>query len=130
MGSAAGKRALQVEWDESEAATDSWSDASASAARLRDESGERVVDHGDVDAAFETAPQRVDASYTYHFVTHAQLEPMNCTAHYQDGAIEMWSPTQTPGFAIRNVRQRLGRQPRQGDGASGPLRWRLRASPL
>ena len=105
------KRALQVEWDESEAATDSWSDASASAARLRDESGERVVDHGDVDAAFETAAQRVDASYTYHFVTHAQLEPMNCTAHYQDGAIEMWSPTQTPGFAIRNVANVLGVSP-------------------
>ena len=97
------KRALRVEWDESEAATDSWSGASASAERLRGESGERVVDQGDVDAAFNAAAKRIDASYTYNFVTHAQLEPMNCTAHYQDGAIEMWSPTQTPGFAIANV---------------------------
>ena len=105
------KRALQVEWDESDASTDSWSDAAASAERLRGEAGKRVVDHGDVDAAFEAAANRVDSSYTYNFVTHAQLEPMNCTAHFKDGAIEMWSPTQTPGFAIANVANVLGIEP-------------------
>ena len=97
-----------MEWDESDASTDSWSDAAASAERLRGEAGTRVVDHGDVDAAFEAAAKRIESSYTYNFVTHAQLEPMNCTAHFKDGAIEMWSPTQTPGFAIRNVANVLG----------------------
>lgn len=105
------KRALEVEWDEAEAATDSWSDAAARAAALQGEAGTQVVDVGDVNAAFENAAKRVDASYTYNFVTHAQLEPMNCTAQFKDGAIEMWSPTQTPGFAIRNVANVLGVAP-------------------
>lgn len=105
------KRALQVEWDETEAATDSWRDAAAQAEALRGESGTRVVDTGDVDGAFAAAAKRVDASYAYNFVTHAQLEPMNCTARFEGGAIEMWSPTQTPGFAIRNVANVLGIAP-------------------
>ena len=105
------KRALEVEWDEAEAATDSWSDAAARAEALQGEAGTSVVDTGDVDGAFENAAKRLDASYTYNFVTHAQLEPMNCTAQFKDGAIEMWSPTQTPGFAIRNVANVLGIAP-------------------
>ena len=105
------KRALQVEWDETDAATDSWRDAAAQAEALRGEPGTRVVDAGDVDGAFAAAAKRVDASYAYNFVTHAQLEPMNCTARFAGGAIEMWSPTQTPGFAIRNVANVLGIAP-------------------
>ena len=105
------KRALEVEWDESSAGTDSWSAAAAAAAKLRDTAGERVFDAGSVDDAFATAAKRVDASYAYHFVSHAQLEPQNCTARYADGAIEMWAPTQTPGSGIRGVANTLGIDP-------------------
>ena len=105
------KRALEVEWDESAAGKDSWRDAAATAERLRNQEGERVVDQGDVDAAFASADKRVDAYYTYNFVSHAQLEPQNCTAHYRDGAIELWAPTQTPGSGIQGVANTLGISP-------------------
>ena len=81
------KRALVVEWDETDASKDSWSAAVAEAERLRSEAGERVVDHGDVDAAFESAAERVSGYYTYHFVSHAQLEPQNTTASFVDGEL-------------------------------------------
>ncbi len=97
------KRALEVEWDETDAGKDSWSDVAAKAQTLSAEPGERVADQGDVDGAFEAAEQRIDAYYAYHFVSHAQLEPQNCTASYKDGAIEMWAPTQTPGQGISAV---------------------------
>ena len=102
------KRALVVEWDETDASKDSWSAAVAEAERLRSEAGERVVDHGDVDAAFESAAERVSGYYTYHFVSHAQLEPQNTTASFVDGELTIWSPTQTPDWGMDAVARATG----------------------
>ena len=55
-----------------------------------------AANKGDVEAAFASANATVESVYRYNFVSHAQLEPQNCTAWYRDGAIELWSPTQTP----------------------------------
>ena len=102
------KRALVVEWDETDASKDSWSSAVAEAERLRGEAGERVVDEGDVDAAFESAAERVSGYYTYHFVSHAQLEPQNTTASFADGELTIWSPTQTPDWGMDAVARATG----------------------
>ena len=102
------KRALKVRWDEREAGKDSWRAAVEEAERLRGENGRQVVNQGDVDAAFAAASQRIDAFYQYRFVSHAQLEPQNCTASFRDGALELWAPTQTPGSAIDDEARVLG----------------------
>ena len=102
------KRALTVEWDETDASKDSWSGAVEQAETLRTQAGESVVNEGDVDAAFEAADKRASGYYTYHFVSHAQLEPQNCTASFADGAIEIWAPTQTPGSGIDAVARTIG----------------------
>ncbi|MDE0064501.1 MAG: molybdopterin-dependent oxidoreductase [Gammaproteobacteria bacterium] len=108
----AAKRRLKVDWDESEAARDSWSDARAQAERIRKQAGAtRIVEMGDVDKALAAGSTRLDAFYSYRFASHAQLEPQNCTAWYRNGAIEMWAPTQTPGRGIGNVANTLGIAP-------------------
>ncbi len=106
------KRQLRVDWDESDAARDSWSDAVAQAGRLRHEPGAtRVVEAGDVDAALAAGAQRLESFYTYHFASHAQLEPQNCVARFTNGAVELWAPTQTPHRGIGNVANTLGIPP-------------------
>ena len=108
----AAKRQLKVEWDESYAAKDSWSEARAQAERLRKRAGAtRVVEAGNVDDALAAGARRLDAFYSYRFASHAQLEPQNCTAWFRNGAIEMWAPTQTPGRGIGNVANTLGIAP-------------------
>ena len=102
------KRALKVEWDETDAGKDSWTAAVEQAERARHERGAQVVNQGDVDAAFAAASTTVDAFYHYRFASHAQLEPQNCTASFRDGALEVWAPTQTPGSGIADAARVLG----------------------
>lgn len=51
---------------------------------------------GDVEAAFRTAAKTIEAEYFFPLLSHAPLEPQNSTAHYRDGRLEIWSPSQIP----------------------------------
>ncbi len=102
------KRRLKVTWNEATAAKDSWTATLARAAELVKAPGNNVVaNKGAVDAAFDSAKTTVESVYRYAFVSHAQLEPQNCTAWFHDGAIELWSPTQTPQRGVENVASTL-----------------------
>ncbi len=100
---------LEVTWNESAAATDSWSEAQARARELAGGAGDTIVaDSGDVSAAFDTAHRTLSAFYQYAFISHAQLEPQNTTAWWHDGRMELWAPTQTPQRAEQTVAGVLG----------------------
>jgi isoquinoline 1-oxidoreductase beta subunit len=100
---------LRIDWDESDASADSWSGLKEQAAVLSKKQGATILhESGDVDQAFKDATQKLDAFYSYPFVSHAPLEPQNCTAWYRDGDIEIWAPTQTPDRARNNVASVLG----------------------
>jgi len=94
------KQKLKVEWDESSASRDSWTSLVDQAKSLANRQGATVAARGDVDAQFATPGNKTIAGfYTYPFVYHACLEPMNCTAHFKEGAkptVEVWAPTQAP----------------------------------
>ena len=103
------RRQLRVTWDESNASADNWNAAAARAQQLAAQPGATVlVDKGSVDTAFAAAAATAEGFYTYPFVSHAPLEPQNCTAWYRDGAIEIWAPTQTPDSGIDLVAHTLG----------------------
>jgi isoquinoline 1-oxidoreductase beta subunit len=51
---------------------------------------------GDVEAAFKTAAKTIEAEYFFPLLSHAPLEPQNSTAHFHDGRLEIWSPSQIP----------------------------------
>ncbi len=96
------KRQLKVEWDESEASKDSWSQAVAQAQELakQPQGADEIKAIGDFDQAIaNTTP--VEGFYSYPFVAHAPLEPQNTTAHWKGDSVEIWSPTQMPGAAMR-----------------------------
>lgn len=103
------KNALKVEWDESGASKDSSSVAAARAKEIALKFPENPsVNLGNVDAAFAKAAHVVDAYYDYSFVSHAPLEPMNSTAWWHDGVMEIWSPTQAANNALPMVADLVG----------------------
>jgi isoquinoline 1-oxidoreductase beta subunit len=49
---------------------------------------------GDALAAIQGAAKKIEAVYATPFLSHACMEPMNCTAKYTPERCEVWSPTQ------------------------------------
>jgi isoquinoline 1-oxidoreductase beta subunit len=95
------KQKLQIEWDESNASKDNWDEFVTQAQALSKQNGKEVLrDTGNVDQALSSGKQ-VEAFYSYPFVSHATLEPQNCTAWYRDGRIELWSPTQQADSSLQ-----------------------------
>jgi isoquinoline 1-oxidoreductase beta subunit len=91
------KEKLKVDWDLGQASKDSTSQFSAQAKKLAASFPAKPDDDlGDVDKSFANAAKTVEAYYEYPFAAHAPLEPMNTTAHWHDGVMEMWVPTQQP----------------------------------
>ena len=99
------------EWDThsnagyAQAARDAWASGSG---------GEIFAEKGDTEAAFAEADQVLEAEYSYPFLAHVAMEPMNCTAlMHEDGRMEMWAPSQTPQGGLQSVASYLGVDPAQ-----------------
>lgn len=102
---------LKVTWNEGPTAAQSTAGFAAKADELSKQApGFTIAREGDVDAAL-TGAKVVEAGYSYPFISHAQLEPQNCLAHFKDGAIEIWAPSQTPQRGRDLVAQTLGLPP-------------------
>lgn len=103
------RKQLEVVWDEGLAATQSWEGFSAKAKALSSQSGTDILrNDGDAKAALKGASKTVEAAYSYPFISHASIEPQNCTAWYKDGAIEIWAPTQNPEAGQKVITDTLG----------------------
>lgn len=108
-----GRDALACEWQGGDAAfqsTTAW-DAAAAKALQGGPAMPAHINHGDAPAKLAAAAKRVKADYSYPFLAHAALEPMNCTAHVANGKCELWLATQTPEDARRMVALALGLKP-------------------
>ena len=68
---------------------------------------------GDVTQLFKAArPEDViEAEYRAPFLAHACMEPMNATAQWKDGRLDIWAPTQVPTFVQSLAAHEFGIRP-------------------
>jgi len=100
---------LKVVWDEGETAKRSSAGFLSQEAELAKQAwAQEIKKEGNVEDALKSAAKVVEARYEYPFINHSPLEPMNTTAHFKNGKMEIWSPTQMPGGGKTAVSKALG----------------------
>lgn len=105
----AARKRLAVQWDEGAYAHSSWSDFARQArAAAASGSGREVRREGQVDRAFAAGAKVIEASYSYPFISHTNLEPQNCTAQVVGRKVKVWAPTQNPATARQLIAAMLG----------------------
>jgi isoquinoline 1-oxidoreductase beta subunit len=106
------RRKLKIVWNEGVTAQQSSAGFDAQAAVLAKQPGTKVLrKDGDFDVAIAGAAKVVEADYAYPFISHATLEPQNCTASVIGGKAEIWAPTQVPAGGAALVAKTLGLDP-------------------
>ena len=88
--------ALPITWDEGPAANQS---SAAIMEHLKDglvrnDNVFADTNDGDAQAAIAGAAKKVEADYYTPFVSHACMEPMNCTVRITEDKAEVWMPSQ------------------------------------
>jgi isoquinoline 1-oxidoreductase beta subunit len=103
-----GRDALVVQWEEGPYANESNATLTEQFHTLLAAPPATLHNSGRVEDALASAAVVVDNTYSYPFVSHATLEPHNCTADFRDG--EMWvrGPIQMPMSAQSIVARATG----------------------
>lgn len=103
------RKRLRVKWDEGPTAKQSSKGYAQEAEKFsKQEPAFTLRSDGDVEMALKKAAKVVEGAYYYPFLSHAQLEPQNCTAQFKDGKLEMWCPSQTPQRGLKEVAGGIG----------------------
>jgi Aerobic-type carbon monoxide dehydrogenase, large subunit CoxL/CutL homologs len=104
------RKKLEVKWDLGKwAAQDSAANSRRADELSRQPAGRTLRKEGDAEAAFQREDVKVlQSRYEFPFIAHATMEPQNCTAHYKDGKMEIWSTSQFPAPGRSAVARLLG----------------------
>jgi isoquinoline 1-oxidoreductase subunit beta len=68
---------------------------------------------GNAQSALDTAVKKVEAVYVLPFLSHATMEPMNCTAHVRADGCDIWVPTQNQTGVLALAGKLTGLKPEQ-----------------
>ncbi|MBL7858035.1 MAG: xanthine dehydrogenase family protein molybdopterin-binding subunit [Cyclobacteriaceae bacterium] len=94
-----GRKVLKVEWDDTGFEHLSTTQLYT---RMKDDlktkEGLSFRTKGNFNAAVEKAEKKIEAVYETPYESHSCMEPLNCTAHYQEDKLEIWGPIQGPDW--------------------------------
>ena len=103
-----GRRQLVIEWDTGARAAESSESYRAFMTAAVSRTGDETVNkQGDPDAVLAKAAKVLSSTFETPFLSHATMEPMNCTASVTGNQVEVWSPTQFPDLGAQSLAQAL-----------------------
>ena len=103
-----GRDALAIEWNAGPHGGETSAAHSKKMLELTSRPGEATVNRlGDPDKVLAAADDVLSATYEVPFLSHATMEPMNCTAAVDGDRCRIWAPTQFPNWAARATSEAL-----------------------
>ena len=106
-----GRDALKITWDDGPHAVYDSATYLAQMEEAARKPGLVVRNDGDAEKALASAAKVVTAEYYLPHISHAQMEPVNATAHFANGKLEVWAPLQSPGGTRDELAKKLGLKP-------------------
>jgi isoquinoline 1-oxidoreductase subunit beta len=108
-----GRDALQIEWDFSKGRQVTSSTQREEYRSLSQTTGLAVQQKGRVADALKAASTILETEYTFPYLAHAPMEPLNCTVKIEADRCEIWTGTQTPLLHQQEAAEFLGLNPEQ-----------------
>lgn len=107
-----GRQALSIQWDDSKAETRGTDQMLTEYRAEARKPGTKAARRGDTAAAFKTAAKVLEAEYSFPYLAHAPMEPLNATLEIKaDGGAEIWAGSQFQGVEQPVVAAILGTTP-------------------
>jgi isoquinoline 1-oxidoreductase beta subunit len=106
-----GRKALEIQWDEGANANQSSAAISRLFTDLIQQPGAVAKQVGDADQALAGAAKKLEAVYEVPYLSHAPMEPMNCTAVVRPDSCEVWASTQMQAGSRGTAAQITGLDP-------------------
>lgn len=106
-----GRDALKLEWN-----TDAVEkvDSERQLAQYRELARQPGAKHLDADMApLASAPKRIEAEFTFPYLAHAPMEPLNCTVELGEQGATLWVGSQMAGLDGMAAARTLGLKPEQ-----------------
>jgi isoquinoline 1-oxidoreductase beta subunit len=92
-----GREVVTAEWDDSKAEKRSTPELEASYRELASRPGAVARNEGDVEGAFARAAKVLEGTFSFPYLAHAAMEPLNAVARRtEDGIVEVWGGHQMP----------------------------------
>ena len=89
-----GRRVLQVQFDEGPNANTSSASIRKTFMDMAEKPGAVARTQGDAVGALASAAKKIEAVYEVPYLSHAPMEPMNCTADVRADGCDVWTSTQ------------------------------------
>ncbi|WP_165225952.1 xanthine dehydrogenase family protein molybdopterin-binding subunit [Affinirhizobium pseudoryzae] len=106
-----GLEALAITWDNGPNGTVTLESIVAKMDEASKVQGVVIRNEKSAEAAIEKAKTKLSAIYQSPFLSHAPLEPLNCTLHIRGDGAELWVGTQVPVRAQKAVADATGLAP-------------------
>ena len=95
-----GRKALEVKFDDGKNANLSSASIRELFVKLAEKPGAVARNNGDAAAALAGGAKKIEAVYEAPYLSHAPMEPMNCTADVRADSAEVWVSTQIQTAAM------------------------------